>query len=127
MHLSAVSRLRLLAFVLLGAVFSQSAVVQEAHPIVVYSQRLPFEPATFVSGLAADHSGATYLVRGLAGPIRLPGRVSSSRVVNDIRFRSVVRSESHLRRSAGARVPRHLSRQRNGVGGLDRETRAVSS
>src|SRR5262245_3825225 len=45
--------------------FSPSAVVQAAHPIVVYSQRLPFGPPTFVSGLAADHSGATYLVRGL--------------------------------------------------------------
>jgi hypothetical protein len=37
---------------------------QPAHPVVVYSQRLPVESSTYVSGLALDRSGAAYLTRG---------------------------------------------------------------
>jgi uncharacterized protein (TIGR03437 family) len=42
----------------------QPGVVQAAHPVVVYSQRLPIESPIFVNGLAVDDSGAAYLVRG---------------------------------------------------------------
>ena len=48
----------------LAALILQSESIWAAHPIVVYSQWLPVEPSTFVSGLAVDPSGAAYLVRG---------------------------------------------------------------
>src|SRR5215471_5015474 len=46
---------------LIGAVFLQSAAAWAAHPVVVYSQRLPFPPHS-VTGLSVDHSGTAYVL-----------------------------------------------------------------
>ena len=46
---------------LLAAVFLPSGVISAAHPVVVYSQQLPFPPH-FVTGLSVDHSGIAYVL-----------------------------------------------------------------
>ena len=53
--------LRSLALVPFAAVFLQSGIVQAAHPVVVYSQRLPFPPHV-VTSLSVDHSGTAYVL-----------------------------------------------------------------
>ncbi|HWB84328.1 MAG TPA: SBBP repeat-containing protein [Bryobacteraceae bacterium] len=55
--------MRSIPLALLAALVLQTAVTRAEHPVVAYSQRLP-DPPMFVSGLAVDHSGSAYLVRG---------------------------------------------------------------
>jgi uncharacterized protein (TIGR03437 family) len=53
--------IRAAAIALVAAVLFQSAVAWAAHPVVVYSQRLPFPPHS-VTGLSVDHSGTAYVL-----------------------------------------------------------------
>ena len=61
MHPTSSPWLRSLALVPFAAVFSQTAIISAAHPVVVYSQRLPFPPHV-LTGLSVDHSGTAYVL-----------------------------------------------------------------